>query len=85
MSFSPNGPIPNRLSSQHDLVQAAAPPHDVPPPFSFCHHEFINDLPGHEGHQRGIRAEYLNFNDDGTIQTVEPTGAGISLDSLNAR
>ena len=49
------------------------------------HHEWVKDVPGHEGHQRRIRAEYLNFNDDGTIRMVEPTATGISLDTLNTR
>ncbi|MEM9159660.1 MAG: family 43 glycosylhydrolase [Verrucomicrobiota bacterium] len=46
------------------------------------HHEWVKDKPGHKGRQRRIRAEYLNFNDDGTIQLVHPTEEGISLDTL---
>ncbi len=44
------------------------------------HHEWVKDKPGHEGHQRRIRAEYLHFNEDGTIKMVKPTDQGITLD-----
>ncbi len=46
------------------------------------HHEWVKGKPGHEGRQRRIRAEYLHFNDDGTIQLVSPTKEGISLATL---
>ena len=49
------------------------------------HHEWVEDVTGYEGHQRRIRAEYLHFNDDGTIPMVEATEAGFSLETLNAR
>ena len=44
--------------------------------------EWVKGKPGHAGHQRRIRAEYLYFKDDGSIQLVEPTHDGISLETL---
>ncbi|EMI57088.1 family 43 glycosylhydrolase [Rhodopirellula sallentina] len=44
------------------------------------YHEWVKDAPVH---QRRLRAEYLNFNDDGTIQIVEPTDAGVSKIDLS--
>ncbi len=46
------------------------------------YHEWVKGKPGHAGHQRRIRAEYLYFKDDGSIQLVEPTHDGISLETL---
>lgn len=43
------------------------------------YHEWVKNDPVH---QRRLRAEYLNFNDDGTIQMVEPTNQGIRFDAL---
>ncbi|MEM9478307.1 MAG: family 43 glycosylhydrolase [Verrucomicrobiota bacterium] len=40
------------------------------------YHEWVKDDPVH---QRQIRAEYLHFNDDGTIRMVEPTEEGVSF------
>ncbi|TWU30666.1 family 43 glycosylhydrolase [Novipirellula artificiosorum] len=40
------------------------------------YHEWVKNDPDH---QRRLRAEYLNFNDDGTIQMVEPTETGVSF------
>ncbi|TWU29070.1 family 43 glycosylhydrolase [Novipirellula artificiosorum] len=43
------------------------------------YHEWVKNDPVH---QRQLRAEYLNFNEDGTIQMVEPTEAGVSQPEL---
>ncbi len=41
------------------------------------YHEWVKNDPIH---QRQLRAEYLNFNDDGTIQMVEPTDEGVRFE-----
>ncbi|MEM6777473.1 MAG: sulfatase-like hydrolase/transferase [Planctomycetota bacterium] len=40
------------------------------------YHEWLE---GDPVHQRRLRAEYLGFNEDGTIRLVEPTSAGVQV------
>jgi hypothetical protein len=43
------------------------------------YHEWVKNDPVH---QRRLRAEYLSFNEDGTIQFVEPTDQGVRFDQV---
>ncbi|MEM7810003.1 MAG: family 43 glycosylhydrolase [Planctomycetota bacterium] len=46
------------------------------------YHEWLK---GDPEHQRRLRAEYLTFNDDGSIDLVEPTDAGVTLAAADTR
>ncbi|MCG8528585.1 MAG: family 43 glycosylhydrolase [Opitutales bacterium] len=44
------------------------------------YHQWVKGVEGHEGHARRIRAEYLNFAEDGSIKLISPSEEGITLD-----
>lgn len=46
------------------------------------YHEWVKNDPVH---QRRLRAEFLNLNEDGTIQLVEPTEQGVRFDQTEAK